>query len=82
MAGKHENEVAVVIVGRDEGERLKRCLQSVVGDAGHVVYVDSGSIDGSVDFARELCYFPLFFLIHLETETAFFSKRQEDAPIL
>jgi GT2 family glycosyltransferase len=41
--------VGVVVIGRNEGERLRRCLESV---AGHVVYVDSGSIDGSVAMAR------------------------------
>lgn len=46
--------VGVVVIGRNEGERLVRCLQSVVGDNRFVVYVDSGSSDGSVDRARKL----------------------------
>ena len=42
----------VVAIGRNEGERLMRCLQSVpVGAA--VVYVDSGSTDGSAQWARD-----------------------------
>jgi GT2 family glycosyltransferase len=45
--------VGIVVIGRNEGERLKTCLRSVVG-AGPVVYVDSGSTDGSQDFARSL----------------------------
>lgn len=45
---------AAVAIGRNEGERLKRCLRSVVGRASPVVYVDSGSTDGSVEFARSL----------------------------
>lgn len=40
-----------VVIGRNEGERLKRCLRSV--PQGHpAIYVDSGSTDGSVEFAK------------------------------
>lgn len=46
--------VGIVAIGRNEGERLRKCLKSVVGLAGKVVYVDSGSTDGSVDMARAL----------------------------
>jgi len=41
----------VVVIGRNEGERLARCLACVPGRA--LVYVDSGSTDGSVALARE-----------------------------
>jgi hypothetical protein len=43
--------VGVVAIGRNEGERFARCLDSV---AQHVpfVYVDSGSTDGSIERAR------------------------------
>jgi GT2 family glycosyltransferase len=41
---------AVVIIGRNEGTRLARCLDAVAG-AGGVVYVDSGSTDGSCALA-------------------------------
>jgi glycosyltransferase involved in cell wall biosynthesis len=44
----------VVIIGRNEGERLKRCLRSVLAQAKTAVYVDSGSTDGSVGFAKSL----------------------------
>lgn len=44
----------VVVIGRNEGERLRRCLLSVRRLSEHVVYVDSGSTDGSVDLARAL----------------------------
>jgi len=43
---------AVVIIGRNEGVRLARCLDAIAG-AGTVVYVDSGSTDGSSALARE-----------------------------
>jgi GT2 family glycosyltransferase len=47
--------LGVIAIGRNEGERLRRCLASVVGRAGCVVvYVDSNSTDGSVAMAREL----------------------------
>jgi GT2 family glycosyltransferase len=42
----------VVVIGRNEGERLRRCLASIPRDAvSLVVYVDSGSTDGSVALA-------------------------------
>jgi len=44
--------VAVVAIGRNEGERLRACLMSVVPLAACVVYVDSGSTDDSVAMAR------------------------------
>ena len=46
--------IGFVVIGRNEGERLKRCLQSVIGAAGPVIYVDSGSTDGSAETARAL----------------------------
>jgi len=46
------NGIAVVAIGRNEGDRLKRCLQSVIHAADLVVYVDSGSTDGSVAYAQ------------------------------
>ncbi len=46
----------VVVIGRNEGERLRRCLASIVAPTGSpprtIVYVDSGSIDTSIDLAR------------------------------
>jgi GT2 family glycosyltransferase len=47
------DRLGVVAIGRNEGERLRRCLESVVGRA-DVVYVDSGSTDGSRELARGL----------------------------
>jgi len=49
-----EPELGVVAIGRNEGERLRRCLESVRRQVRHVVYVDSGSQDGSVELARAL----------------------------
>lgn len=46
--------LGIVIIGRNEGERLRRCLQSLAGLAAASVYVDSGSTDGSVALAKEM----------------------------
>jgi glycosyltransferase involved in cell wall biosynthesis len=46
------SKVGVVAIGRNEGERLNKCLRSVLGGTAPVVYVDSGSTDGSVSMAR------------------------------
>ena len=46
------SQPGIVAIGRNEGERLRRCLESVVGRGHAVVYVDSGSTDGSVERAR------------------------------
>jgi glycosyltransferase involved in cell wall biosynthesis len=46
--------LGAVVIGRNEGARLDLCLRSVCGQAEHVVYVDSGSSDGSVEMARAL----------------------------
>ena len=48
------NDLGVVAIGRNEGERLCRCLNSIIGRGYTVVYVDSGSTDGSIEFAHEL----------------------------
>jgi glycosyltransferase involved in cell wall biosynthesis len=45
--------VGVVIIGRNEGERLVRCIGSVRRLGLPVVYVDSASTDGSPERARE-----------------------------
>lgn len=47
-------KVGVVVIGRNEGARLERCLTSLAGRADRLVYVDSGSTDGSVAFARRI----------------------------
>src|SRR6056297_4352169 len=44
--------IGMVIIGRNEGERLLRGLRSVPDGVDRIVYVDSGSTDGSVDAAR------------------------------
>ena len=46
--------IGAVVIGRNEGVRLLRCLASVAPLLGRLVYVDSASTDGSVVAAREL----------------------------
>ncbi len=48
--------LSIVIIGRNEGERLTRCLQSVdlahgVDDSAELIYVDSASTDESPEIA-------------------------------
>lgn len=48
------DDVGVVAIGRNEGDRLVRCLESVVGRSAAVVYVDSASDDQSVANAKRI----------------------------
>jgi GT2 family glycosyltransferase len=48
------SRVGVVAIGRNEGDRLKRCLESLLPQCDRIVYVDSGSTDGSLSLARRL----------------------------
>jgi len=50
MAGALER-IGIVVIGRNEGERLRRCLRSLPA-AAQRVYVDSESADGSATWAR------------------------------
>lgn len=67
--------VGAVAIGRNEGERLVRCLQSLTAVLEHVVYVDSGSTDGSGDRARALgCE-----VVDLDLTTPFTAARARNA---
>lgn len=46
------SRVSVVIIGRNEGARLVRCLASLKTQLAQLVYVDSGSTDDSVKAAN------------------------------
>lgn len=48
------DDIGVVVIGRNEGERLVNCLESVKLTIGNIVYVDSGSTDGSAAAAERL----------------------------
>lgn len=50
--GKQLSECIVnIVIGRNEGDRLKACLSSCLDSGSTVVYVDSGSSDGSIEYA-------------------------------
>lgn len=48
------SDVAIVAIGRNEGERLRRCLTTGLAACKTVVYVDSGSTDGSLAAAAKM----------------------------
>ncbi len=48
------DQVGVVVIGRDEGDRLVRAIEAARIDAATVVYVDSNSTDGSRERAAAL----------------------------
>jgi len=47
------HRLGAFVVGRNEGERLKYCLASRRGRIAHIVDVDSGSTDGSIEHAKQ-----------------------------
>lgn len=68
-------QVGVVAIGRNEGQRLRQCLESVVGKVARVVYVDSGSTDGSVALAHSLGV----DVVELDFSTPFTAARARNA---
>jgi GT2 family glycosyltransferase len=53
-AAGQSSDVCAVAIGRNEGPRLIACLRSLRASLSRVVYVDSGSTDGSIEAARRL----------------------------
>lgn len=52
--GASSPSVGAVVIGRNEGARLVACLASLKADGiGRIIYVDSGSTDGSVEAAED-----------------------------
>ncbi len=47
------SRIGLVAIGRNEGERLRACLRSARAETSAVVYVDSGSTDGSAALAQQ-----------------------------
>lgn len=47
-------DIGAVVIGRNEGQRLIDCLTSLQGQVGQIIYVDSGSTDGSQEAATRL----------------------------
>ena len=63
--------LGVVVIGRNEGERLRRCLTSLLDSTRSIVYVDSGSSDESVGMSRSLGV----EVVDLDMRTAFTAAR-------
>jgi glycosyltransferase involved in cell wall biosynthesis len=70
-----QSAIAIVVIGRNEGERLIRCLKSVLGQADVIVYVDSGSTDDSCAAARSLGV----QVVELDTSIPFSAARARNA---
>lgn len=67
--------VGAVVIGRNEGERLKGCLTSLRGSVKTLVYVDSGSTDASLDVARSAGA----QVVELDLSTPFTAARARNA---
>jgi glycosyltransferase involved in cell wall biosynthesis len=63
-----------IIIGRNEGERLKQCLMSVP-QSQLTIYVDSGSTDGSIEWARDYGA----DVLALDTKAGFTAARARNA---
>jgi GT2 family glycosyltransferase len=69
-----ETSFGVVVIGRNEGDRLRRCIGSLSTPA-KVVYVDSGSADGSARWARS----QNLEVIELDTSLPYTAARARNA---
>ncbi len=70
--------VGAVVIGRNEGQRLARCLSSLSGSVDTLIYVDSGSTDGSIELARELGA----EIVELDLTVPFTAARARNAGLL
>ena len=68
-------KAGVVVIGRNEGERLRKCFESLGASAARVVYVDSGSTDGSIEMARAAGV----EVVELDLRTPFTAARARNA---
>ncbi len=67
--------IATVVIGRNEGQRLRNCLASLQGQADRIIYVDSGSSDGSVQMANDMGA----LVVELDTTVPFTAARARNA---
>ncbi|QND70429.1 glycosyltransferase family 2 protein [Tardiphaga robiniae] len=68
------NRLGIVVIARNEGERLKRCLTSLPRQA-TIIYVDSGSTDGSIEWAKAAG----IDVVRLDTAQPFTAARARNA---
>lgn len=69
--------IAIILIGRNEGDRLKACLASLPRGLGEIVYVDSGSTDGSVVAAEAAGA----QVVNLDTSVPFTAARARNAGV-
>ena len=69
------NQLGLVVIGRNEGDLLRACLLSVADKVERVVYIDSGSIDGSIEIAQALG----IEVVELDLNTPFTAARARNA---
>lgn len=70
-------QIGIVVIGRNEGERLTTCLTSALHATTQVIYVDSGSTDGSVAAAMKLGA----FVVSLDMSIPFTAARARNAGV-
>jgi cellulose synthase/poly-beta-1,6-N-acetylglucosamine synthase-like glycosyltransferase len=70
-------KIGLVVIGRNEGDRLARCLDSVC-EIPNRVYVDSGSTDSSVALARQKGV----AVVGLQTPPPFTAARARNAGLM
>lgn len=68
-------DVAAIAIGRNEGQRLAACLQSLAPQVTRLIYVDSGSTDDSVAIATAAGA----QVVHLPTDAPFTAARARNA---
>ncbi len=69
-----EPSFGIVVIGRNEGDRLRHCFDGI-GSVPALVYVDSGSTDGSIPLATERGA----IIVALELDSPFTAARARNA---
>ncbi|MFW5432231.1 MAG: glycosyltransferase family 2 protein [Methylophilaceae bacterium] len=72
-----QSNIGIVVIGRNEGERLLICLKSALAASAQVIYVDSGSTDGSVAAAMKLGA----YVVSLDMSIQFTAARARNAGV-
>jgi GT2 family glycosyltransferase len=67
------SDIGVIVIGRNEGERLIRALKALQDVGARVLYVDSASSDGSA--VRVRAQFPAVIVIELDASTPLSAAR-------
>ena len=67
------NRLSVIVIAKNEADRIARCLESVAGLADEIIVLDSGSTDGTVEIAKQ--YTPLVF----ETDWPGYGRQKQRA---